>query len=124
MGKMKDLSIRQQNAVKEGVAKLEEKGPDEPIVRLREVLAEAYQQGSSDTAELIEKPAKRNATVRTEIVTGIALILIAALFPVEDQNKIVFGFAIGIMYVSLVREFIGLLARIRDRFASTELKRQ
>lgn len=117
---MKDLSIMQQNAVEEGIAKLEEKGPDEPIVRLREILSTLYKQGSADTAALIEKPAKRNVTVRTEIITGIVLIMIAALFPVQDQNKIIFGLGVGIMYVHLVREFVAFLVRLRMRFLNKQ----
>jgi hypothetical protein len=67
--------------------------------------------------------AKKTVRIKPEIVTGVALILVAALFPVEDQNKIIFGFGFGIMYIYLVRDFVALIINLKIKYLSKQTSR-
>jgi hypothetical protein len=132
MGKIKEIDIDMRNAVDaamEEINQLTPESPDDVEAKLRQTLQSVYAQATWNTAGMIGETktltVKRKAIkVRPEIVTGIVLILVAALFPVDDQNKIIFGFGVGIMYLHLVREFVSVLGNIRVKLMSKQINNQ
>jgi len=128
MSKMSDIDIEMQNAVDEGMKEFAAiKKNEKKEEKLRETMQNIFAQVVMVAVNAVPvtklASAKKTVRIKPEIVTGVALILVAALFPVEDQNKIIFGFGFGIMYIYLVRDFVALIINLKIKYLSKQTSR-